>query len=469
MQVGHKFIFFSFLSPFFPQQLPCQWNVQLSDNTLSESLCYMEIQDLKAIHWNSPKKLKVKNKHLEFFRNLYLTFVEYDGNLLRRELIGCSNGTNDGYIEHSSSSSQSLYPSSPMQPSQSVSSSQRGAISPFAPAARGGSGSSGGSNQLRDQMNSLDEEDPCYEFRRAKITQYRTHLYYIDYHYNSPAESVDSDVTLVAQLSMDRLQMIESLCKHWDGPISLALYMSDSEVQQFYGYVMDSDTLRERRNIGYHIVYRDGSYYPINTLRNVALAQVTTPYVFLTDVDFLPMYSLYEYLKKSISSLNNQAESNGSGSNDNNNNNNNSNNNNNNNVKRALVVPAFETQRYRINFPRSKVELLSMLDMGTLFTFRYHVWTRGHAPTDYSRWRLATAPYKITWEPDFEPYIVVHKDIPKYDTRFVGFGWNKVSHIMELHAQGYEFIVLPSAFIIHMPHAPSFDIAKFRSSATYRK
>lgn len=41
------------------------------------------------IHWNSPKKLRVKNKHVEFFRNLYLTFLEYDGNLLRRELFGC--------------------------------------------------------------------------------------------------------------------------------------------------------------------------------------------------------------------------------------------------------------------------------------------------------------------------------------------------------------------------------------------
>ena len=43
----------------------------------------------------------------------------------------------------------------------------------------------------------------------------------------------------------------------------------------------------------------------------------------------------------------------------------------------------------------------------------------------------------MLWEEDFEPYIVVRKDIPKYDTRFVGFGWNKVSHIMELAIQGY--------------------------------
>lgn len=40
------------------------------------------------------------------------------------------------------------------------------------------------------------------------------------------------------------------------------------------------------------------------------------------------------------------------------------------NSKKALVVPAFETLRYRLSFPKSKAELLSQLDMGTLFTFR---------------------------------------------------------------------------------------------------
>ena len=38
--------------------------------------------------------------------------------------------------------------------------------------------------------------------------------------------------------------------------------------------------------------------------------------------------------------------------------------------KKALVVPAFETLRYRLSYPKSKAELLSQLDMGTLFTFR---------------------------------------------------------------------------------------------------
>ena len=40
------------------------------------------------------------------------------------------------------------------------------------------------------------------------------------------------------------------------------------------------------------------------------------------------------------------------------------------NTQKAMIVPAFETLRYRLSFPKSKAELLSMLDMVTLFTFR---------------------------------------------------------------------------------------------------
>ena len=300
------------------------------------------------------------------------------------------------------------------------------------------------------QIQKLNEDDECYDFRRERLVVHRTHLYYLDYEYNGGGGVEDGDVTLVAQLSMDRLQMLEWLVQKWTGPLSLALYLSDAEAQQFQRYARSSEVLMSRRNIGYHVVYREAAltqqqFYPVNYLRNVALQQVHTPFVFLADIDFLPMSGLYDYLRKAASMMDIAQ------------------------TKKALVVPAFETQRYRFTFPSSKAELLSMLDMGTLFTFRYHVWPQGHAPTNFPKWRTATTPYKVNWEHDFEPYIVVPKDLtPLYDQRFVGFGWNKVSHIVELDALGFEFVVLPNAFIIHMPHAPSFDIAKFRSSEAYR-
>ncbi|KAM8910193.1 xylosyl- and glucuronyltransferase LARGE1 isoform 4-T4 [Spinachia spinachia] len=347
-------------NPFLIHQLPCFWNVQLSDHTRSEK-CYKDVSDLKVIHWNSPKKLRVKNKHVEFFRNLYLTFLEYDGNLLRRELFGCPSEA-----DHNS-------------------------------------------ENLQKTLSQLDEDDPCYEFRRERFTVHRTHLYFLHYEYQPSSEN--TDVTLVAQLSMDRLQMLEAICKHWEGPISLALYLSDAEAQQFLRYAQGSEVLMSRGNVGYHIVYKEGQFYPVNLLRNVAMHHVNTPFMFLSDIDFLPMYGLYEYLGKSVLQLDMTS------------------------AKKALVVPAFETLRYRLSYPKSKAELLSQLDMGTLFTFRYHVWMKGHAPTNFAKWRTATTPYRVQWEADFEPYVMVRRDSPEYDRRFVGFGWNKVAHIMELDAQ----------------------------------
>merc|ERR1719322_1029686 len=251
--------------------------------------------------------------------------------------------------------------------------------------------------------------------------------------------------------------------------MSLTLYLSDAEADQFVHFAHNSDALQNRKNIGFHVVYKEGNYYPINYLRNIALENVETGFVFLSDIDFLPGVDTYNSIKRSIhsfydidvankiilpklidASTSRQARS---------------------KKYAALVVAAFETQRYRLEkFPRTKAETLNLLDVGTLLTFRYHVWTKGHKATDYARWRTATTPYRISWEPDFEPYLVLPtKFAPKFDTRFAGFGWNKVSYTMELEAMGFDFVVLPNVFAIHMPHAPSLDIAKFRSSDNYRR
>lgn len=339
-------------------KLPCQFNVQLSDNTLWTKICYKDVQDLKIIHWNSPKKLKVsaggiKSNHLEYFRNLYLTFLEYDGNLLRRELIGCSTMNS----HHPSDQLDNNLAANSLNENPSLAGLHSRMSANRDPA-----------NRPTSKELDLDKEDQCYEFKRSQQINFRTHIYYIEYEYESQDPN---DVTLVAQLSMDRLQMIEEIAKHWSGPISLALYMSDSEANSFLGYILDSELLKTRKNIGYHIVYKEGNFYPINRLRNIALENVNTPFVFLTDIDFLSAYLLYENLKYSLS-LEPQMD------------------------RKALIVPAFETQRYKIDFPKTKTELIEMLNIGILYTFRFHVWPNGHKPTDYQKWQKATKPYNIS-------------------------------------------------------------------------
>lgn len=103
---------------------------------------------------------------------------------------------------------------------------------------------------------------------------YRTHLYFFEYQYNLYTKS---DVALVTQCSADRITLLDEFCQRWPGTISITLYLTDAEVQYFIDYIRSSDNLRKRKNIAYHIVYKDGVniffnkiilFYKINSLFN---------------------------------------------------------------------------------------------------------------------------------------------------------------------------------------------------------
>lgn len=377
--------------PHFVFNMSCQYNVQMSTKTLAKG-CYGEDRNnVKIIHWNSPVKYSIRIRDSDYFRNIHQSYVNFDGNLLREKLHRCS--------------------------------------------------------QAEVVTYRMNHSDLCLSFRAAQRVKLRTHLYYMDY---SHVDIDDFDVTLVLQLSMDRLQFLERLVNYWEGPLSVAIYLSDCEVTKLESFIRDwSDTLSARKNIGYHLVFKhDAVHYPVNYLRNVALENVNTPYVFLMDVDFVPMLGLYQHLRSAIQLVNPYPQ------------------------KKCLVVPAFETQRYRASPPRSKGALLARMSSrrgsADVAPFRAREWPKGHRATNYTRWATATAPYEVEWQSDYEPYLVVHRSVPKYDTRFSGFGWNKVSHSVELRAQGYRVVVLPGAFVLHTPHAPSHDITAFRADPHYR-
>nr|XP_002128775.1 LARGE xylosyl- and glucuronyltransferase 2-like [Ciona intestinalis] len=293
---------------------------------------------------------------------------------------------------------------------------------------------------------SLDDTDfdMCSDLISSAASLHRTHIFYLpfDYHSNSA-----TDVSIIVHLTIDRLTVFEAMCKHWEGPISAAFFTTDAEAQTLVDFVKLSPVLMDRTNIGYHIVYKNSNHavYPINLLRNVALKQAVTDHVFLYDVDFVPMPGLFTYL---TSYLAEHAKS----------------------PKTAYIVPAFESFWYKFKVPQTKSVLHKQIDRGVFTSFRSYMWPQGHAATNFSRWKTAKEAYPVRWETNFEPYVVVKKqNLPLYDQAFIGFGWNKISHIIELDAAGYQFVVLPFGFIIHIPHAPSVDLSKFRSSPSYRE
>ena len=270
-------------------------------------------------------------------------------------------------------------------------------------------------------------QDMCKILKTESEQIYRTYLYYYGTVY---MPSTDFETTLVTQLSLDRLDKVFLLLEHWDGPISITVYGTDSQAWNMTKFLFDSGI--NRKNLAIHVVFRQGKLYPVNILRNVALNTVTTPYAFLNDGDFLPSYGLFSYLKSANKHLMNDAK------------------------KRVLVVPAFDGQPGFV-YPRNKASLLNKLNNNSIRIFCAWCAHQTHGQTNFSFWAETSHPYKIEWAFHFEPYIVAKRDVIQYDERFVGYGWNKVSQITELKAQGYEFVVIPNGFVVHSPHKHSID------------
>ena len=271
--------------------------------------------------------------------------------------------------------------------------------------------------------------------------KFRTLLHFYGRYYSS---SDKHDVTVVTQLTFDRISLLSLFLSHWTGPASIVIYAADEQLEELYNFVNSPAIISERarENLVIHVVFNHSVIYPINYIRNVALDSVTTPYVFLNDFEMLPNYGSYVSMKKAIEESDIVTKK-----------------------KIALVIPAFEmigNDLSKIPFPTSKQELLNLIKAKKAVQFHLRA-SSAHKSTLYSKWKKTTKPYQVKYQSEYEPYLIVRSDVVRYDTRFVGYGWNKVAHIMELHAQEYKFVVHPFLFVIHEWHPFSFQKSIFRT------
>ena len=128
------------------------------------------------------------------------------------------------------------------------------------------------------------------KFKRRVLPFFISNPYqYMDTETNS--FNLPHSVTLVTQLSFDRISRINEICQRWQGPLAVAIYLSDAELVQFLHMMSDEFTCLSSSSLDVqlHLVFRHNiSFYPINMLRNVAMKYVHTHYVFILDADFIP-------------------------------------------------------------------------------------------------------------------------------------------------------------------------------------
>lgn len=275
------------------------------------------------------------------------------------------------------------------------------------------------------------------------------------------------DVTLVTQLSFERLYMLEGQCDVWNGVISAAVYIAllngkvvtvelnsnqnprladIAEVEAKFKKFHQLAEAKGLCKLDLQLVSQTvesiwlSALYPVNAMRNRALANARTEAVLLLDVDFWPSAELSELMQKpaKYASLMG-ALSQGA----------------------AVVLPAYETgdsgdigvEVAREAVLEGKDAAVRMFWDGRIKAFHTDRYEAGHRATDYKRWLEASRPYNIQYEEGFEPYVIVsRKFVPWYDERFVGYRKNKVVHLLYLSTSGIQFVVHPRAFAVHSPH-----------------
>merc|ERR1712166_1303873 len=254
-------------------------------------------------------------------------------------------------------------------------------------------------------------------------------------------------VTIVTQLSIDRLHRLRAMCSTWAGPISAAVYVDSTmdceslkqQLTEFHQEVDAAASCRLDISLVHAAESAESSYdqmYPINALRNAAMGQASTALVFLLDVDFVPAPDLCERLQ-SCQELHGLARGNLVS------------------AHCVFVVPAFEVVCGAAT-PHTQQQLAQLCSDGACEPFHVSNFPKGHQPTDSARWMKAKHAYTVDYRNCYEPYLVMSRiRCPRYDERFRGYGMNKISHIFEVAQAAPRFVVLPEVFVTAHEHKKS--------------
>lgn len=321
---------------------------------------------------------------------------------------------------------------------------------------------------------SNNTEDGCTEDTMTALPQLK-----LEQVWKPSRSGFDTDVTLVTQLSLESLNMLQAQCELWSGPIAAVAYMplvkgrlvsmddaalngttveeSKAKLAAFYDAVSHAGPCRMTLELVSEEVgsAQLSSLYPFNALRNHALLLVKTEVVLLLDVDFVPseelsrIFSARQEYQSTLVYLYNNA---------------------------VIVLPAFETlqggaegQQLALKLAKgSKEKMMGAIVDRQVRQYQVSEYEKGQRATDYTTWLTSNVHYNAKFEEGYEPYIVsARKNVPWYDERFRGHGRDRI--VQTLNMAGFvSFAVHPTAYVIQQPHPQylSTHLAKESSKFT---
>lgn len=210
-------------------------------------------------------------------------------------------------------------------------------------------------------------------------------------------------VCIATQSSLERLYSVIQMSQHWTGPISAAVFVAGEEylLTEIYITYMRQCFPHVRDRISFHVAYSEDCpptkyydklafdymrncsnpkgvlsvllnhrmkgtiewksrvLYPQNHMRNLALRNCNTAYVFLTDVDIIPNIGMADNLDVFL--RNSHCEK-----------------------LCAYVIPVYEIDE-KVTFPQSKSEMIKLAKNQLARPFHQKIYDNGHSSTNYSR------------------------------------------------------------------------------------
>jgi hypothetical protein len=261
----------------------------------------------------------------------------------------------------------------------------------------------------------------------------------------------DARVSIVTQLSIDRLPRLAELAAAWGGPVSAALYIGfrgslESELALLHSQWNESKSVNGPLStfVDIHIVYHTSTSawfatgaghginpYPVNLLRQFAMDRARTDHVLYLEGDMLTPLNGHDQVVATWGIMSKMAAA----------------------ATRpiAFVLPMYSQDRH---CALSKVHLLTQLGWKNSTVTREGDKYRSHRQLGYSAWENTTTTFLgytgngTSMPGGQEPYFIAPKQgLPEYDVLFAGMLGDKVGQLSDM-SHGYDFYLHPTLFAL---------------------
>ncbi|XP_050298082.1 beta-1,4-glucuronyltransferase 1-like [Anthonomus grandis grandis] len=296
---------------------------------------------------------------------------------------------------------------------------------------------------------------------------------------------IDPGVTYATHLTKDFVMYLTEVVRQWEGPISVAAYVSDGDPKVILDSILHfCYCIPEMYKISLHLVFRKDSHpsyfsiallqppdtcdiqnllktnsdynslsnnsdnshkkdiknwYPINVCRNVARQSAYTEFILVCDVELMPSEGL---ANRFIRMLENQrcVEPNCD--------------------RRVFVVPVFEVATSE-DPPKTKKELVRLISLNKAVYFHKYSCPHCQKFPGLEQWKtsdpgevikpLLSVKREVPYH-RWEPVYIGTKNEPMYNERLSWEGFqDKMLQMLEMCLANYQLLILDGAFLVHWP------------------